>query len=67
MNTLARFITRKLARKQRQPVYEQLELPLAGTRLNKEQWEIILELQRWRREMEAKLGMPAGQSQRGLL
>lgn len=66
MNTLARFITRKLTRRQRQPVYQQLELPLGGTRLSKEQWEIIFELRRWRQEMEAKLAMPAGQTQRGL-
>lgn len=43
MNSLTRLLQRELRRAPR-PVYQQLELPLSGVKLGKEEWATVLEL-----------------------
>ncbi len=36
------------------PVYQQLELPLGGVRLNREEWQLVGELRRLREQLAQK-------------
>jgi hypothetical protein len=50
MNTLTKLIQRHLRRPAR-PVYQQLELPLGGIRLAREEWRDVLALAQIRQEL----------------
>lgn len=50
MKSLIKMVQRQL-RRPSLPVYRQLELPLAGIRLGEEEWRMVGELQKLRRQL----------------
>jgi hypothetical protein len=53
MNTLTKLVQRHLRRRASRPVYQQLELPLGGVRLNREEWSDVLRLAQLRQQLQS--------------
>jgi hypothetical protein len=51
MNTLTKLVQRHLRRHIARPVYQQMELPLGGVRLGREEWSDVLRLAEIRQQL----------------